>query len=124
MNSSRGMRTAGPWALRAGPLALRAIVVLSTCLFALPPASMATSPSDAATVDQLMVRAQRLADTVEIKRLQCEYGYYLDRSDWDAVLELFTDDVSAEYGNSGVFRGREHVRALLYAIGYGKSGLR
>jgi ketosteroid isomerase-like protein len=110
VNSIRAMRTA--------------IVVLSTCLLALPTASVAARAADSASVDRLLMRAQRLADTVEIKRLQCEYGYYLDRSDWDPVLQLFTDDVTAEYGNSGVFRGKEHVRALLYAIGYGKSGLR
>jgi len=106
---------------RAVPVAA---IVLLTCLFALPPSPALARAAEAAYVDQLLTRAQRLADTVEIKRVQCEYGYYLDRSDWDSVLELFTDDVTAEYGNSGVFRGKEHVRALLYAIGYGKSGLR
>src|SRR6185312_13473595 len=87
-------------------------------------ALIAEPPANADNVDQLLLRAQRLADTVEIKRLQSEYGYYLDRSDWDAVLGLFTDDVVAEYGNSGVYRGKDHVRGLLYAIGYGKSGVR
>ena len=101
-----------------------AILVLSvTVLMPMMRPADARSP-DPAKIDQLLLRAQHLADTVEIKRLQCEYGYYLDRSDWDAVLDLFTDDIVAEYGNSGVFRGKEHVRALLYAIGYGKSGLR
>jgi ketosteroid isomerase-like protein len=110
MLSSRAMRTV--------------IAVLSTCLLPLlPPAASARSVTTA-SADQLLLRAQRLADTVEIKRVQAEYGYYLDRSDWDAVLDLFTDDVVAEYGSSGVFRGKGHVRALLYAIGYGKSGLR
>ena len=99
-------------------------VLLSTCLLALPIAFIGAPTANAATADQLLTRAQRLADTVEIKRLQSEYGYYLDRSDWDAVLDLFTDDVVAEYGNSGVYRGKDHVRGLLYAIGYGKSGLR
>jgi ketosteroid isomerase-like protein len=86
--------------------------------------ALPTSPTRATDIGQLLTRAQRLADTVEIKRVQCEYGYYLDRSDWESVLDLFTDDIIAEYGSSGVFRGKEHVRALLYAIGYGKSGLR
>src|SRR5581483_1012743 len=102
-----------------------AIVILSIpcCLPMLLPLANARA-ADSAKIDQLLLRAQHLADTDEIKRIQCEYGYYLDRSDWDAVLDLFTDDIVAEYGNSGVFRGKEHVRALLYAIGYGKSGLR
>ena len=92
-------------------------LVLLPCL---APVASAAAPS----VDVLLGRAQRLADTAEIKRLQCIYGYYLDRSDWDAVVDLLTDDAVAEYGNSGVYRGKAHVRDLLYAIGYGKSGLR
>ena len=96
-----------------------ACLALITLPWAASPA-VAASPS----AGGLLERAQRLADTAEIKRLQCIYGYYLDRSDWDAVLDLFTDDIVAEYGNSGVYRGKAHVRAMLYAIGYGKSGLR
>ena len=76
------------------------------------------------SADVLLDRAQRLADTAEIKRLQAIYGYYLDRSDWDAVLDIFTDDVEAEYGAGGVYRGKAQAKALLYGIGYGKPGLR
>jgi ketosteroid isomerase-like protein len=100
---------------RAFAAALLLVVAAS-----LAPLASAASPSAAV----LLARAQRLADAAEIKRLQCIYGYYLDRSDWDAVVDILTDDVVAEYGNSGVFRGKDHVRALLYGIGYGKSGLR
>ena len=103
----------GPW--RA--LASAALCVLLGCL---TPVARAADPAAQA----LLERAQRLHDTVEIKRLQSMYGYYLDRSDWDAVLDLFTDDVTAEYGNSGVYIGKAHVKAMLYGIGYGKSGLR
>jgi ketosteroid isomerase-like protein len=101
-----------------------ALILWTIIVLALSPPPIQARAAQAAYIDQLLTRAQRLADTVEIKRVQCEYGYYLDRSDWEAVLDLFTDDITAEYGNSGVFRGKEHVRALLYAIGYGQSGLR
>ena len=104
--------------------ASRAIIGVLSVFFLALLAAAGTRAAEAASIDELLARAQRLADSVEIKRLQCEYGYYLDQSDWDAVLELFTDDIVAEYANSGVFRGKDHVRALLYAIGYGKSGLR
>lgn len=100
----------------------RAVVagLLLALLVCLPPAVRAGDVS----VDRLLQRAELLQDTVEIKRLQSMYGYYLDQSNWDGVLNLFTEDVVAEYGNSGVFAGKAHVRALLYAIGYGKAGLR
>lgn len=92
------------------------------CLLAsgIAPEARAAAPS----ADVLLDRAQRLADTAEIKRLQAIYGFYLDRSDWDAVLDLFTDDVEAEYGAGGIYRGKAHVKDMLYAIGYGKSGLK
>ncbi len=91
---------------------------------ALMPCFAQSANNASPSVDALLNRAHRLTDTADIKRLQSIYGYYLDRSDWDAVLDLFTDDIVAEYGNSGVYRGKAHVRAMLYAIGYGKSGLR
>jgi hypothetical protein len=75
-------------------------------------------------IAQLEQQATQLADLEAIKRLQRAYGYYLDRSDWDNIVDLLTDDATMEYGPAGVFVGKAHARALLYAIGYGKSGLR
>jgi hypothetical protein len=75
-------------------------------------------------IAQLEQQATQLADIAAIKRLQRAYGYYLDRSDWDNIVDLLTDDATMEYGPAGVFVGKAHARALLYAIGYGKSGLR
>jgi len=102
-----------PWRHIAGS-------VLGTLLYCLMPAAHAADSSAQA----LLQRAEHLQDTADVKNLQSMYGYYLDRSDWDAVLNLFTDDVTAEYGSSGVYVGKEHVKALLYGIGYGKPGLR
>jgi SnoaL-like domain len=75
-------------------------------------------------IAQLEQQASQLADIEAVKRLQRAYGYYLDRSDWDDIVDLLTDDATLEYGPAGVFVGKAHARALLYAIGYGKSGLR
>jgi hypothetical protein len=79
---------------------------------------------DAPNIAQLEQQATQLADIQAVKRLQRAYGYYLDRSDWDNIVDLLTDDATLEYGPAGVFVGKEHARALLYAIGYGKAGLR
>lgn len=62
----------------------------------------------------------RVRDVNEIKRLQRAYGYYIDRSEWDEVVDLMTDDATAEYGNAGVYAGKESIRALFYGIGYGE----
>lgn len=69
-------------------------------------------------------RAQRLEDHRQIERLQRIYGYYVDRADWDNVLDLMTDDATAEYGSTGVFAGKSRIRELLYAFGGGRKGLR
>jgi hypothetical protein len=77
----------------------------------------------ASEIASLERTASHLRDVNEIARLQRIYGYYLDRSDWDNVVDLLTDDATAEYAGSGVYVGKESVRKLLYAIGYGKRGI-
>ncbi len=83
----------------------------------------AASAAEPATVNQLLQRAQAALDLKQIENLQRSYGYYIDHSDWDNVVNLLTDDATAEYAQSGVYVGKKSIRALLYAIGYGKRGL-
>lgn len=80
--------------------------------------------AEPATVSQLLQRAQSALDLKDIERLQRAYGYYIDHSDWDNVVDLLTEDATAEYAMSGTYVGKESIRALLYAIGYGERGLR
>ena len=98
-------------------------ILAAALLLCLAPAHsvLAQSGNQLAELEQ---RATLLSDTNEIMKLQRIYGYYLDRSDWDAVVDLLTDDATAEYGTSGVYVGKAHVRDLLYGIGYGKTGLK
>ena len=93
-------------------------------LSALLMGASAQAAAPAPNIAQLEQQARQLADIADIERVQRAYGYYLDRSDWDDIVDLLTDDATLEYGNSGVFVGKEHARALLYAIGYGKRGLK
>jgi len=98
---------------------------LAAAILAGRPAHTQSVPASAAlNIAQLEQQATQLADLNAIKRLQRAYGYYLDRSDWDNIVDLLTDDATLEYGPAGVFVGKAHARALLYAIGYGKRGLR
>jgi hypothetical protein len=87
--------------------------------FSIAPCVQAAEPARA----ELAQRATRLADIAEIKRLQAIYGFYIDRSMWDDIVDLMTDDVTLEYGASGVYVGKAQARALLYGIGYGQYGL-
>lgn len=80
--------------------------------------------AESATATQLLQRAQAALDLKDIERLQRSYGYYIDHSDWDNVVDLLTDDATAEYAVSGVYVGKKSIRGLLYSIGYGQRGLR
>lgn len=66
----------------------------------------------------------RLESASAIKRLQRAFGFYLDAGDWDQAADLFTEDASFEMGLDGVYRGRERIRAYLYALGSNGSGLK
>ena len=71
----------------------------------------------------LMREAQEVQDIQAIKRLQHAYGYYIDEAQWDQVADLFADDASIEYGNEGVYKGKDHIRAYYLRLGGGKTGL-
>ena len=105
----------------------KAFVCVSALIIGLGLDQITSAATGAATMSSEIARleqtASHLRDVNEIARLQRIYGYYLDRSDWDNVVDLLTDDATAEYAGSGVYVGKESVRKLLYAIGYGKRGI-
>lgn len=61
-------------------------------------------------------RLQRQEDIEAIKRLQRAYGYYLDKSLYRAVADLFTDDGEIEIAARGVYKGRERIHAFLVRL--------
>jgi hypothetical protein len=61
-------------------------------------------------------RLQRQEDVEAIKRLQRAYGYYLDKSLYRAVADLFTDDGEIEIAARGVYKGRERVHEFLVRL--------
>ena len=62
-------------------------------------------------------RVERLEDQVAIETLQADYGYYFDKGLWNEVADLFTRDGSFEYGQRGVYIGRERIRRALLLFG-------
>lgn len=61
-------------------------------------------------------RLGRQEDVEAIKRLQRAYGYYLDKSLYRAVADLFTDDGEIEIAARGVYRGRDRIHAFLVKL--------
>lgn len=104
-------------------------ILLSSCSDTSDVPSGSGTPGDSALAaldlqaELLLRNVGRARDIADIERLQNAYGYYIDRSEWDEVVDLLTDDATAEYGVAGVYRGKEQIRGLLYGVGYGERGL-
>ena len=70
-------------------------------------------------------RIQLLEDKDAIENLQAAYGYYVDKSLWTDVANLFADKGTFEYGQRGVYAGKAHIHKALLLFGaegpeYGK----
>ena len=61
-------------------------------------------------------------DVTAIKRLQRQYGYYVDKGMWEDVADLYTDDAVANYP-AGTYIGHDSIRKHLYMnVGGGQVG--
>ena len=75
---------------------------------------MGTPPADLAS---LAKKVSLLNDEIEVQNLQRTYGYYVDKSMWDEVSELFADDATLEIGGRGVFVGKKRVNEYMHFLG-------
>ena len=79
------------------------------------------TPLQAQSVEQRLAayreRVERLEDQVAIETLQADYGYNFDKGRWNEVAELFASNGSFEYGQRGVYLGRERIRRALLLFG-------
>jgi len=66
-------------------------------------------------------RIERLQDLSEVEILQRAYGYYVDKSLWYDLAELWTEDGTLEIGGRGVFLGRDRVFEYMN-VGLGSVG--
>lgn len=92
-----------------------------TLLLALAPLPALAQASVDARIAAYRERVERLEDQVAIENLQAMYGYYFDKGLWEEVADLFARDGTFEYGQRGVYEGRDRIeRALLL---FGPEGL-
>ncbi len=74
-------------------------------------------PSPEARLAAYRERVERLEDADAIETLQATYGYYFDTGLWDDAADLFAADGTFEYGQMGVYVGRERIRRALLLFG-------
>lgn len=76
-----------------------------------------------ARIAALEARVGVVQDVQDIYNLQNAYGYYLDRSLFDDVADLFTDDAVVEINARGVYKGKNVRNLFKGAMGGGVNGL-
>ncbi len=102
--------------------ALAVAALLLCCAFA-GPASAVVSVQDKelAQLQGEVARSEHdltvLKSHDAIQNLQSAYGYYIDKGQWDQAAALFSDDASYEFGQQGVYVGRDHIRKALGLFG-------
>ena len=72
-------------------------------------AAQAQAPDLDARLDRLEAEVVAAENVSAIKRLQREYGYYVDKGMWQDVAELYADDAVANYPG-GTYIGAESIR--------------
>jgi len=88
----------------------------------LPLAAPAVAQSGS-KLDALETRITRLEDMNQIERLQRTYGYFVDKSQWTQLSELFSDDATLEIGGKGLFLGKPRVLEYMQTA-FGPDGAR
>ena len=75
-----------------------------------------------ARLDALDAQVTAAEDVSALKRLQREYGYYVDKGMWEDVADLYADDAVANYP-AGTYIGKDSIRKHLYMnVGGGQVG--
>ena len=82
---------------------------------------MSSLSQDITDLEAVLARCEQDAASLEsaqqIENLQGAYGYYIDKGLWDQAAELFSTDATYEYGQRGVYVGRDRIRAALGLFG-------
>lgn len=72
---------------------------------------------------QVEKRAQAAENHLAIANLQRSYGYYVDKSRWEDVADLFAAEAVLEINGRGRFIGHERIREYMRHFGPPKDGL-
>lgn len=62
-------------------------------------------------------RVARLEDKDAIENLQAYFGYFFDKGLWEDAADLFAEEGTFEYGQSGVYIGQERIRRAMLLLG-------
>src|SRR3569623_353280 len=103
------MRRAGKYVLHLCCLAV------AGPLFMTPPANAQQSPK--ARLASYRERVARLEDQDAVENLQATFGFYFDKGLWNDAADLFARNGTFEYGQSGVYIGKDRIRRAMLLFG-------
>lgn len=72
---------------------------------------------------QVERKAQAAEDHNAIVNLQNSYGFYVDKSQWDQVADLFARDATLEINARGRFFGQDRIRDYMHHFGPAQDGV-
>ncbi|WP_404710474.1 nuclear transport factor 2 family protein [Sphingomonas sp. MMS24-J13] len=72
---------------------------------------------------QVERKAQAAEDHNAIVDLQNSYGFYVDKSQWDQVADLFARDATLEINARGRFFGQDRIRDYMHHFGPAQDGV-
>jgi hypothetical protein len=105
--------------MRGGVIAMAAIL-----------SGMAAGPAGAAEKDLearlrvLEARLQKVEDIEAINKLTRAYGYYVDKAQWNEIVDLFAEDSRVEIAGRGVYYGKQGADTIFRKVmGGGQIGL-
>ena len=87
------------------------IIGLACALAVLAPAPVLAQGSVQERLAAYRDRVERLEAEDAIENLQATFGYYFDKGLWSEAAELFANDASFEYGQRGVYVGKDRIRS-------------
>jgi SnoaL-like domain len=95
--------------------------ILGATLLAACISTTALAQSTDARLKALDARITRLEDMNAIERLQRTYGYFVDKSQWTQLADLFSEDATLEIGGKGLFLGKSRVLEYMQTA-FGRDG--
>jgi hypothetical protein len=117
-NAVTGKAPTYPGVDRGGPtpqLAAAALMPMSAV-------SVSKQSGDLArAIAQAETDVARFKDYHSIENLESAYGYYLDKSMWDGLADLFAVNGTMELAQRGVYKGAGSVRNMLWLV-FGRGG--
>lgn len=97
-------------------LRLGCLTIVGVCQILLAsPAIAQTTPEN--RLAAYRERVARLEDQDAVENLQATFGYYFDKGLWADAADLFARGGSFEYGQSGVYVGRDRIRRAMLLFG-------